>query len=72
MTIYYIPQPHKRSQYTTDKLPDAISVASEKSVSNFTTPSDSPQILLLNYDNIKPLHAINKYEPYRVRLKRVY
>ena len=37
--------PHKRARYTPDILPDAISVASENSVSTLTTPSDSPDIL---------------------------
>ena len=61
--------PNKRVRYTPDYPPDDISVASGNSVSNFTTPSDSLQVILLNYIPIstnrnimrdKPVHAMDK------------
>ena len=51
----------KRARYTPDMLPDSIYVASENSVITFDTPSDSPQLLLLNYDYPNPLHPMKKY-----------
>ena len=33
---------------------DAISVASENSISTLTTPSDLPQLYVLSYDDINP------------------
>ena len=50
-------------------LLDNISDASENYVSDLTTPSDSPQLLLLPYEDIKPQHAIKKDEPYHGRVK---
>ena len=37
-TFDHLPLPHKRALYTPDILPYAISVASEKFISNLTTP----------------------------------
>ena len=54
-------RPHKIACYTPYLLPDTISVASENSVSNLTTPSDSPHILLITSDNPNPPHIMNKY-----------
>ena len=62
----------KRARYTPDLLPAVIYVASEKYVSTLTTPSDSPQLLLLNPDYPNPLHSMKKYEPYCGRIKRGY
>ena len=67
ITIGNRPHPHKRARYTPYLLPAAIYVASENTVSNFTTPSDFPD--LLPSDNPKHIHAINKYEPYLGRVK---
>ena len=53
-------------------LPAAISVASENSVSNLTTPFDSPLLLLLPSDYPNPTHEIKKDDPYRGRVKRGY
>ena len=50
ITIDDIPLPNKRSQYTPDTLPAAISVTSVNYVSMLTTPSDSTQVVVLNYD----------------------
>ena len=50
-TIDYIPHPNKRTRYTPYLIPDAISVASEKSVSTLTTPYDSPDLLPYNIHN---------------------
>ena len=65
-------RPHKIARYTPDLLPDDIYVASEKSVSNFTTPYDSPRLFLLTSDDPNHPHIMNKYEPYRGRLRREY
>ena len=40
-----VPPPHKKAWYNPDLIPAAISVDSENSISNLTTPSDSPDIL---------------------------
>ena len=71
-TIDDSPLPDKRSRYTPYLLPAAISVSSEKCVSSFTTPSDSPQVILLTSDNPNPHHAIKKDNPGHVRVKRSY
>ena len=68
--MYDILRPHKRSRYTPDQLPAAISVASENSVSTLTTPSDSPDIL--PSDNPNTLYVINKDAPFEVRVNRGY
>ena len=64
ITIDYRVRPHKRSRYTPVLLPDTISVASENSISTFTTPSDLPQLFPLTSDDPKPFHAMNKDNPY--------
>ena len=71
-TIYYRPCPDKRSRYNPDLIPAAISVASEIFVSNLTTSSDSPQLLLLTSEYPNPRHVVNKYESYRGRVKIEY
>ena len=58
ITIDDRPWLHKRAQYTPDLLPAEISVAYEKSVSTFTTPSYSPD--LLPSDDNNTLHVIKK------------
>ena len=63
ITIDDIPHPHKRSSYTPDLIIDNIYVASKNSFSYFTTPSDSPQILLLPYDDHIYTHVMKKYDP---------
>ena len=62
-------RPHldKRAHYTPDLLPDAIFVAFEKCVSTLTTPSDSPQLLVLTFYVPNHLRAMKKYEPYHRR-----
>ena len=52
---------YKRARYTLDLIPDAISVASENSVRNLTTPSDYPD--LFPSDDPRPLHEMNNHEP---------
>ena len=66
ITIDDIPRLQKRAQYTPDMLPDAISVASENSVSNFSTPYDSPYIL--HTDDLNTHHVMNMDVPVRGRL----
>ena len=63
ITIDDRPRLHKISRHTLDLLPVDISVASENSLSTFTTLSDSIRLFLLplNYNN--PLRAIMKDEP---------
>ena len=68
ITIDDRPCPHKRARYTLDLLPAAISVASENSVSNLTTPSDSPD--LLPSDDPNTLHVMNKDAPFQGRVHR--
>ena len=53
-------------------LPDGIYVSYANYVSTLTTPSDSPQHLVLTYDDPNHSHAINKDEPFCGRVKRVY
>ena len=52
------PHLYKRARYAPDLLSDSIYVASEKSVSTFTTPYDDPKSLVLTYDdtNLPPRH----------------
>ena len=64
--------PYKISRYSPDLLLGAISVASEIYVSDLTTPSDLPRLLLLISDYPNPPHEMKKYEPYRVRVKKGY
>ena len=61
--------PNKISCCTPDMLPSDISIYSKRYVSTFTTPSESPQVILLNpyasnTDHIimrdKPSHATDK------------
>ena len=66
------PRLHKRDCYILDILPVTIYVASEKSVSTLTTPSDLKLILLLPSDDPNFPHAINKYDPYCGRVKIGY
>ena len=49
-----------------------IYLDSKTYVSTLTSSSDSPQLLLLTSDDTNPHHAMNKYEPYRGRVKIGY
>ena len=51
-----VPVPEKIAHYTPDLFPTAIYVASENYVSTLTNPSNSPQLLLLTYDDPNPRH----------------
>ena len=62
--------PHKRSQYTPDLLPAAISVASENSVITLTNHSDS--LDLIPTDDPNTLHFMKKYVPLKGRVNRRY
>ena len=64
------PLPHKRSRYTPDLIPTAISVDSENYVSTFNTPSDSTYILPNDDPNI--IHVMKKSIPLKGRLHRGY
>ena len=55
--IAYSPFPNKVTWYTPDPIPYFISVAYEKSVSNFATPCDPPQDILLTYDPLNTYHT---------------
>ena len=55
---------------TPDLLPDAISVASENSVSTLTTPYNS--LDLLTSDDPNTLHVMNKDVPFKGRVNRIY
>ena len=50
-----IPQ---KIHYTPDLLPDAIYVTSGNYVSNFNTPSESPQVIIINHDSPETDHII--------------
>ena len=63
ITIDDIPRLDKISNYTPDMLPGAVYAASEKYVSTFTTPSDSPPLRILTSDGPNPHHFMNKDEP---------
>ena len=70
ITIDDRPRPHKRAQYTPYLLPAAISVASENYVSTFTTPTDSPDLLLS--DDPNTLHVMKKCSHLQGRADRGY
>ena len=70
ITIDDRPLPHKIALYAPDLLPDAIYVASEKSVSTLTTPYDSPYILPT--DDTNTLHVLKKDLPLKGRVHRGY
>ena len=72
ITIGDRPQLDKISRYIPYLLPDSIYVASKKSIINFTTNYDSPQLFLLTFDDTKPLHSMKRYEPYCGRVKIRY
>ena len=67
ITIDEIPLPQKRAWYTPDLLPAAIYVASGNSVSNLSTPFDSPDIL--STDDTNTLHLIKNICPWKVGWK---
>ena len=68
ITIDDRPPPHKRYRYTPYLLPSAISVASENSVSTFSTSSDSLDILPT--DDPNTLHVLEKDMPLNGRFQR--
>ena len=68
ITIDDRPPPHNRARYAPNLLPATISVASEKSVSTLTTPSDFPDILPT--DDPNTLHVMKKYDPFSGTVKR--
>ena len=70
ITIDDRPPPHKMARYAPNLLPATISVASEKSFSNFTTPSYLPDILPT--DGPKTLHVLKKDVPVKGRVHRGY
>ena len=72
ITIYDRPLMDKQARYIPDLLQSAISVASENSINTFTTPYDSPQLILLTSDDPNHHHAMKKYETYHVSMERGY
>ena len=72
ITIDDKPRLHKISRHTLDLLPVDISVASENSLSTFTTYFDSPKVIVLTYNDTNPRYVINKDKPYHVMLRRGY
>ena len=71
ITMDDIPHLDQISHYTPDMLPDAVPVASEKSVSTLITPSYSPKIILLTSDEPNPRHSMKKDDPYCSREKMI-
>ena len=72
ITIDDRPLPHKRSRYTPDLLPAAISVASRNHVSTLIAHSYLPRLILLPSDDPNPPRAMKICEPYHGRLKIGY
>ena len=66
------PCTNKRARHTSDLLPAAISVTSENSVGMLITPSDSPQLLVPNYDDPDIQHTIMSDNPCHDRGKIGY
>ena len=66
------PRLNKRYWYTSDPLPDAISVASRNSISMLTTSSYSPKILETNYNDPNTQRTITSDNPCRGRTGRGY
>ena len=52
------PKPKKRAYYIPDTLPSDIYVASSKYFIALTDPSDSPQYILLTYDDPNTYNTI--------------
>ena len=65
-------QTDKRYCYNPDMLPDAIYIASVKSIITLTTTYDPPKVMLLTSDSINTYLGINKYKPCCGRVKRWY
>ena len=72
ITIDDISRPPKTSGYTSDTLPSAIYVTSVKYVSMFTTPSDSPQLFVLYYDDTDTQHITMIENPFHISMKIGY
>ena len=62
----------KKDRYTSDLLPSVISATPEYSVVTLIAPSDSPQLLELNYDNPDTLHTITGENPCLDSMARGY
>ena len=67
-----IPHPNKRACYTPYMITATIAVASENYVSTLNTHSHFTRTLILPSNDPNPHYEMNKYEPFRVRLKRGY
>ena len=65
-------RPNKRYQYTPDTLPAAIDISPVKYISNPNKTSESPQVILLNFDAPKTDHTIMKYKPFHTTEKIGY
>ena len=70
ITIDGTPPPHNRARYAPYLIPATIYVASENSVSTFTSPSNSPDILPTDEPNT--LYVLKKYLPLKGRFHRGY
>ena len=66
------PRLNKIARYTSDSLPDVIYVTSGNYVSNLDSPSESPQLIVLNYNNPNTHHTITSYKPFHIRGKIGY
>ena len=62
----------KNSRYTSNRLPDEISITSGKSVSTLITPYESLQLLVPNYDDPDIQHTIMSDNPCHGRGKIGY
>ena len=71
LPLIIFPAPQK-SWYTSDPLPAAISVTSGNYVSILTTPSDSPQLLVLYSDDTETQHTTMSDNPFHISMKGGY
>ena len=62
----------KKGRYTPCPLSAPICVASGNYASDFTNPSESPQVILMGYDDSIPNHTIMKDKPGSTIYKRGY
>ena len=61
--MYDITRPPKIAWYTPDMIPSGISVTFRNSDSNFTAPSESPQVILLTSNDTNTWHIITRDNP---------
>ena len=72
LPLIIFPDPQNISWYTSDPLPAAVSVTSVNSISMLTTPSDSPQLIVLYYDDPDTQHTTMSDNPLHISMKIGY